>query len=100
MPWVGPMKRDGCQMIPVPSGNDRGLARARFHPTAKVRGFSRSLQIKFPSLMRTVGQALLLRHSEDIDLSAVKPVLQLFVCWLCVVLARQVKMQKNIVNLV
>jgi len=42
----------------------------------------------------------LLVHSENIDLAAVKPILQLFVRWLCVVLACQVKMQQNIVNLV
>ena len=46
------------------------------------------------------GKEILFVHSENVYLAAVKPVLELFVSWLCVVLACQVKMQKNIVNLV
>jgi hypothetical protein len=41
-----------------------------------------------------------LAHSENVYLPAMQPVLQLFVGRLQVVLACQVKMQKNIVNLV
>ena len=43
---------------------------------------------------------ILFVHSKNVYLAAVKPVLKLLVTWLCVVLACQVKMQKNIVNLV
>jgi hypothetical protein len=39
-------------------------------------------------------------HSEHVNLATVQPILQLIMCWLGVVLACQMKMQKNIVNLV
>jgi hypothetical protein len=39
-------------------------------------------------------------HSENVYLATVQPVFQLFVSWLGIVLACQVKMQKDIVNLV
>jgi hypothetical protein len=42
----------------------------------------------------------LLVHPENVNLAAVKPVLELFMARLCVVLALQVKSQKDIVNLI
>lgn len=43
---------------------------------------------------------LLAASSQYVDLTTVQPVLELFMGRLCIVLAGQVKMQKNIVNLV
>ena len=42
----------------------------------------------------------LLVHSEYVYLATVQPILQLIMRWLGVMLACQMKMQKNIVNLV
>ena len=50
--------------------------------------------------MKIKEKVTLFVHSEYIYLATVKPILQFIMCWLGVVFAGQMKMQKNIVNLV
>jgi hypothetical protein len=45
-------------------------------------------------------KVILFVHSKHINLATMQPILQLIMCWLGVVLACQMKMQKDIVNLV
>ena len=45
-------------------------------------------------------KVVLFFHSKYINLATMQPILQLIMCWLGVMLACQMKMQKNIVDLV
>ena len=50
--------------------------------------------------MKIKEKIILLVHSEYVYLATVQPIFELIMCWLGVVLACQMKMQKNIVTLV
>jgi hypothetical protein len=70
--------------------------------TAK-RCYNTEAQARFTLMIGEIKEKrneILFVHTKNVYLAAVKPVLKLLVTWFCVVLACQVKMQKNIVNLV